>query len=141
MGDILPQTHPGRQGSVPGLPGLAVPAPVQLPPPSHLHPHVLSITGHKLFRNIVANIPCQVIFYIGHSHLISGLVTDPILSSQAPVCSLLIYNPARRGSSLRMTSQNYVRTMRDHLSFRIKSFLWLDLTFTSSDFFTAMTSC
>merc|ERR1719410_937900 len=38
----------------------------------------------------------QVIFYIWHSHYISGLVADPVLASQAPVCSVLIYNPARR---------------------------------------------
>ena len=38
----------------------------------------------------------QVIFYIWHSHYISGLVADPVLASQAPVCSVLIYNPTRR---------------------------------------------
>ena len=82
--------------------GPVVPAPVQLSATSHLHPHVLSFTGDKYSSpNVLVNNikKCQVIFYIAHSYLISDLVTDPVLSSQAPVCSLLIYNPARHGSS------------------------------------------
>ena len=64
----------------------------------------------------------QVIFYIWHSHYISGLVADPVLASQAPVCSVLIYNPTRRqevGSS---------RTLR-HLDAGAVCQVWRFLTY------------
>ena len=59
----------------------------------------------------------QVIFYIAHSHLISDLVTDPVLSSQAPVCSLLIYNPARRHEVWRFLTYQFVHVNMEHIVF------------------------
>ena len=100
--------------------GPVVPAPVQLSPPSHLHPHVLSFTGDNYSSpNVLVNNvdKCQVIFYIAHSHLISDLVTDPVLSSQAPVCSLLIYNPARRHEVWRFLTYQFVHVNMEHIVF------------------------
>lgn len=59
----------------------------------------------------------QVIFYIAHSYLISDLVTDPVLSSQAPVCSLLIYNPARRHEVWRFLTYQFVHINMEHIVF------------------------
>ena len=59
----------------------------------------------------------QVIFYIWHSHLISNIVTDPVLSSQAPVCSVLIYNPTRRHEVWRFLTYQFVHVNMEHIVF------------------------
>ena len=57
----------------------------------------------------------KVIFYIWHSQYISSLVSDPILSSQAPVCSVLIYNPTRRHEVWRFLTYSLVHSGFGHI--------------------------
>ena len=66
---------------------------------------------------IVLIIYPQVIFYIWHSHYISGLVTEKVLASQAPICSLLIYNPERRQEAWRFLTYQFVHVNMEHIVF------------------------
>ena len=59
----------------------------------------------------------KVIFYIWHSHYISGLVTEKVLASQAPICSLLIYNPERRQEAWRFLTYQFVHVNMEHIVF------------------------
>ena len=59
----------------------------------------------------------KVIFYIWHSHYISGLVTEKVLASQAPICSLLIYNPERRHEAWRFLTYQFVHVNMEHIVF------------------------
>ena len=59
----------------------------------------------------------KVIFYIWHSHYISGLVSEKVLASQAPICSLLIYNPERRQEAWRFLTYQFVHVNMEHIVF------------------------
>ena len=59
----------------------------------------------------------QVIFYIWHSQYISDLVTEKVLASQAPICSLLIYNPERRQEAWRFLTYQFVHVNMEHIVF------------------------
>merc|ERR1719244_2433534 len=59
----------------------------------------------------------QVACYIYHASVISSLVSDPLLASQAPVCSLLIYNPTRRYEVWRFFTYQFVHVNMEHIVF------------------------
>jgi len=59
----------------------------------------------------------QVACYIWHSTVISGIVSDPLLSNQAPVCSVLIYNPTKRHEAWRFLTYQFVHVNMEHIVF------------------------
>ena len=66
---------------------------------------------------VIDDVHIEVIFYIWHSQYISGLVTEKVLASQAPICSLLIYNPERRQEAWRFLTYQFVHVNMEHIVF------------------------
>ena len=79
---------------------------------------VVQVKFQTMINYKMSNFPTiQVLLYVWHNHWISRLVTDPVLSSQAPVCSVLIYNPTRRQEVWRYLTYQFVHVNMEHIVF------------------------
>jgi len=92
---------------------------------SSLHPSIQVLLYHPQYScspptlaMIILSI-LQIAFYIHHSHSLWSLGWDSIPATKAPTCSLLIYNPERRGQIWRFLTYQFVHVGLEHVCFNV----------------------